>query len=1073
MKEYIRKKAGILLTVMSVVLGCLNADAISLWVGESYTWDFGGSVMGSTYNMNVSVNGGYLSVTGSGFYRKITPTQYFSGTATVTAEWDYTLYYGDKMKHQKVSVTIECRENPVSIHPTSVTLSPGETYQLGYRHAYDNQYVGAANAYFSGGNSSFSVSSSGLVTALKPGSGYVTVYSKVSSAANAPSCYVTVKDIEPTGASVSDVRLLADQSVDLSVNVSPSNATVKNRSWHVKEGSDVVSISGSRLTGLNPGTAKIYCLVNGSVRSNDADVVVTEPALTGTAFAPEAGSTGVSVFVNPGVTFSHEVSRGDEFGNVRLSGPNGDTEGTVEISGKSLRFLPAKHLSPLARYTLYVPRNAVKNKWGSPAKSDIAMSFTTADFEKANLKISPISGTYLTKDDIVTITAEPSDADIHYTLDNSEPSASSPVYEKPFSISSDVIVKAVAIREGYRDSDVAVAQFFKSQSEVMGYFPNDASPLFNYGPVCPHLKLSGSVEKSNNFRRITLTDGDGECVDGEALLTDYMIVFVPSEPLLNATVYTLDIPRDAVKTINGEVFAGFKWSFATPVMPVSAEMQGDASVYILDEKGSLKMRGMHYSDVTPATGGFTFDDRDALTECGSGVDDMSCGYTHSLVRKGTAVEGIGLAFCGETGTAASIATIGGVRMMKAGFQTSAIIGEDNSLWMCGRNDFYQLGDGSGTTSASFIKVAENVIDVAPGNGFTLFVNDSHEMWAVGRNHLGQLGDGTTIDRRTPVKVLDGVERVFASSCGWFGGCITTGGDLLTWGDNGSSQLGREKNRFSAVPTKVLGNVVDASFGGSHAFAVSETHELYGWGSNTHGQIGDVEAELSSPTLVSDHVSAVSAGPGSSLVLDISGEVTGWGRKFHSNFGSGSGIAKGFVVSEGNSCASLEEVVMEPWKFEAIPDSRFAFVAVPRPFAADYESVEWSSDHPEIATVDGNGVVNTLAYGEAIVTARFTDRFGNMKESASKVVCTDTPDNSDILAGVKHAIEDGSDWTARTRGCKIIIDSAVVGETFYVCNLHGIVICQDMAYSDSLTFDLAQSGVYIVRSGNKSIKVMCR
>ncbi len=1073
MKEYIRKKARILLMVVSLVLGCLNAGAVSLWVGESYTWDFGGSVMGSTYNMNVSVNGGYLSVAGSGFYRKITPTQYFSGTATVTAEWDYTLYYGDSKKHQRVSVTIECRENPVSIYPTSITLSPGETYQLGYRHAYDNQYVGAANAYFSGGNSSFSVSSSGLVTALEPGSGYVNVYSKVSSAANAPSCFVTVRDVEPTGASVGDVKLLADQSVDLKVNVSPSNATVKSRSWHVKEGSGVVSISGSRLTGLNPGTAKIYCLINGSVRSNDADVVVDEPVLTRTAVAPETGSKGVSVFVNPGVTFSHEVSRGEGFGNVRLSGPEGETEGTVEISGKSLRFLPAKHLSPLAVYTLYVPRDAVKNKWGSPAESDITVSFTTADLEKASLVISPVSGSYLTKDDVVTVSAEPSDADIHYTLDGSEPSASSPVYEKPFPISKDVVVKAVAIREGYRDSDVAVAQFFRSQSEVMGYYPNDASPLFNYAPVCPHLKLSGSVEKSNNFRRITLTDDEGKSVDGEALLTDYMIVFVPSEPLRNAAVYTLDIPHDAVKTLNGEVFAGFKWSFATPVMPVSAGLQGDASVYLLDENGSLKMRGMHYSNVTPADGWFTFEDRDNLTECGAGVDDISCGYTHRLVRKGTVVEGSGLAFCGETGTASSIAAVGGVRMMKAGFQTSAIIGEDNSLWMCGRNDFYQLGDGTGTTSASFIKVAENVVDVAPGNGFTLFVNDSHEMWAVGRNHLGQLGDGTTIDRRTPVKVMDGVDRVFASSSGWFGGCITTGGDLLTWGDNGSSQLGREGNRFSAVPAKVLGNVVDASFGGKHAFAVSETHELYGWGSNANGQAGDVEAELSRPVMVSNHVSAVCAGPESSLILDISGEVTGWGRKSHSNFGSGSGNARGFVVSEGHPCETLESVAVEPWKFEAVPDSRFAFVAIPRPFAADYESVEWSCDHPEIAAVDENGVVSTLTHGEAIVTARFTDRFGNVKESSSKVVCTDTPDNSDIFAGVKSASRDGSEWTARTQGHSIIIDNAVVGEAFFVCNLHGVVVCRDTALAGSLTFDVGQGGVYIVRSGNKSAKVICR
>ena len=186
MNKYI-KNASVGFMILIAMIMNLQANAINLWVGQSYTWDFSGSIMGSTYNMNVTTNGGYLSVTGSGFYRTITPTQYFSGTATVTAEWDYTLYYGDTKRHQRISVTISCNENPVSISPTNITLSPGQTYQLSYRHKYDNQYVSAANAYFSGGNSHFTVSSSGLITAKSPGLGYATVYSKVSSATNAPS----------------------------------------------------------------------------------------------------------------------------------------------------------------------------------------------------------------------------------------------------------------------------------------------------------------------------------------------------------------------------------------------------------------------------------------------------------------------------------------------------------------------------------------------------------------------------------------------------------------------------------------------------------------------------------------------------------------------------------------------------------------------------------------------------------------------------------------------------------------------------------------------------------------------
>lgn len=80
-----------LLSFLALLFTVFNAGAVALWVGQSYTWDFSGSIMGSTYNMSVTSDGGYLSITGSGAYRTVTPTQYFSGTATVIAEWDYKI----------------------------------------------------------------------------------------------------------------------------------------------------------------------------------------------------------------------------------------------------------------------------------------------------------------------------------------------------------------------------------------------------------------------------------------------------------------------------------------------------------------------------------------------------------------------------------------------------------------------------------------------------------------------------------------------------------------------------------------------------------------------------------------------------------------------------------------------------------------------------------------------------------------------------------------------------------------------------------------------------------------------
>lgn len=1067
METKIRFRIILLLLVAILSVNKVGAVTIPLWVGQSYTWDFSGAVMGSTYNLSVSSNGGYLSITGSGFYRTITPTQYFSGTATVTAEWDYTLYYGDTKKHQKVSITISCNENPVSIIPTSVTLSPGETYQLGYRHQYDNQYVGAANVYFSGGNSSFSVTSSGLITAESPGTGYVTVYSKLSSAANAPSCFVTVREIEPTGATIGNISILADESQDLTVTVSPSNASVKSTQWFVKSGSDVVSITGQRITGLKPGTASIYCMVNGSVRSNDATVTVTEPNLFKSSTTPANDATNVSVFVVPAVTYSHTLYKGDGFSSIKLSANGADIAGVAELSNKTVRFIPNKPLSAQTSYQLFIPRNAVKNKWGSPAQSDVTLSFKTGALEKATVTMTPVSGSYLGKNDYVTLTSTPGDAKIYYTLDGTNPTTSSLSYSGPIKSNGDFTVKAFAVKEGYEDSDIAVAQYYQSQSEIVGFYPNDSNPLFNYAFVAPHLKLSGGVEKSNNFRRISLTDGLGNTISGQTFITNYLVIFVPDEPLRNSTKYTMDIPRDALKTTNGEVFKGFQWTFTTPTQPISVAMQGDESVFVLFEDGTLKTRGMDFLS-TAQDGSFTFKDYKTLSDLLTGVDEIDGGFTHKLIRKGSTATGYGMALCGETGNNSSINEIGSIKTVRAGFQTSAIIGTDNSLWMCGRNDFYQLGDNIGSNSKTFVKVAENVIDVALGNGYTLFVDTDNVLWAVGRNNKGQLGDGTKENRRLPVKIMEGVSKVFASASGFFSACITVDEQLLTWGDNSLGQLGREGGNYSTTPEPVLENILLASLGEGHSLALTDGYKLYAWGSDAYGQIGLSGNKVTTPTLMAENVLSVCAGPKTSLVLDNSGRVRGWGRCSHNNLGADGGNASAFAVYDGSPYATLERVTIEPSRFEIEPESSGAFVAMPYPFASDYESVEWTSDHPEIANIDGNGIFHTGDMGEAVITVKFTDRFGISKTAEAKVICTDNPDNS----GIKDNIANSKEWYAYTNGKTIIIENVTEGEIYSAYNVEGLMIDSVRADAQRITLTVNQTGVYLIRSNSKVIKVVC-
>lgn len=56
-------------------------------------------------------------------------------------------------------------------------------------------------------------------------------------------------------------------------------------------------------------------------------------------------------------------------------------------------------------------------------------------------------------------------AAIHYTMDGSVPTVTSPVYEEPFKVSDSVVIKAIAVKDDWRDSSVASATVTKKWTD--------------------------------------------------------------------------------------------------------------------------------------------------------------------------------------------------------------------------------------------------------------------------------------------------------------------------------------------------------------------------------------------------------------------------------------------------------------------------------------------------------------------------------------------------------------------------------------------------------------------------------
>ncbi|MBQ2499227.1 MAG: chitobiase/beta-hexosaminidase C-terminal domain-containing protein, partial [Bacteroidales bacterium] len=71
---------------------------------------------------------------------------------------------------------------------------------------------------------------------------------------------------------------------------------------------------------------------------------------------------------------------------------------------------------------------------------------------------TPEAGTYY-EAQTVTIACATADATIYYTLDGTEPDENSAVYSEPIAVAESMTIKAIAMKEGYENSNVATAEY--------------------------------------------------------------------------------------------------------------------------------------------------------------------------------------------------------------------------------------------------------------------------------------------------------------------------------------------------------------------------------------------------------------------------------------------------------------------------------------------------------------------------------------------------------------------------------------------------------------------------------------
>lgn len=273
----------------------------------------------------------------------------------------------------------------------------------------------------------------------------------------------------------------------------------------------------------------------------------------------------------------------------------------------------------------------------------------------------------------------------------------------------------------------------------------------------------------------------------------------------------------------------------------------------------------------------------------------------------------------------------------AGQGFSLALRDDHTLWAWGRNNFGQLGDGTKLPRSAPVQIIlpnpqsdfTGFIQIAAGAYHSMALDNKGRIYSWGDNFYGQLGVGQNIQAIVPTFVanIETSSRIYAGFATSYSVSVTK--LVSAWGLNTQQQLGLRdaNNRFTpvciskgclGVPEPTAMFQVNALYVGyNHVLARDVTQDLYYWGLNAMGQLGNQPTEflpVEYPTknttttpLIASTMTAFAGGDAHTLGINAEGYVYAWGSNSAGQLGASSTEAFNKVPAQVLSLTGVDKL----------------------------------------------------------------------------------------------------------------------------------------------------------------------